>query len=202
MHKGNRTRSGEVATIISCFWTLATLVEYHCEACDVCVFYLRLVVFIWAPGIKMLNEILSFLFFLFFFFKLAFPVLLILEENNFTWKYEASRVQMRKQMKNTPNTFGLVKSYYFEAYIILLWGHTQHFWKLAALMLFIQRVLQSVWKLAAMVSVRVQRWYYKQHLRGLWTPRAWQHAVPALPSSWTSHGKQGCLKCCFPLSCF
>lgn len=116
--KENRTRSSEVGIIISCFKTLASLVEYHHEAYDVCGFYLRLVVFIWALGIKRLNEILSFLF-IFIFFRLAFPALLILEENNFTWKYEASRVQIRKQMKNTPNTFGLVKAYYFEAYIVL-----------------------------------------------------------------------------------
>lgn len=52
------------------------------------------------------------------------------------------------------------------------------------------------------MNVGVCGWYWKQHLVGLWTPCAQHHVVPALQSSWTSHGRQGHLRCCFSLSCF
>jgi len=47
--------------------------------------------------------------------------------------------------------------------------------------------------LVAIMNVGVWGWCCKQRLAGLCTPCAPQHAVPALQSSRTSHGRQGCL---------
>lgn len=70
-------------------------------------------------------------------------------------------------------------------------------------MLFIQSILESGWMLVAIMNENVWGWSSRRCLAGLQAPGAWQWEVPALQSSWTSHGRQGCLEgCLFPSSVY
>jgi len=82
-------------------WRLACLVEYHYEACDVCGLCLRLVVFIWAPGIKRLNEILSFLF-IFIFLNEHFQL-------SWSWKKTTSLENMKPRGSKWENRWKILR---------------------------------------------------------------------------------------------